>query len=167
MLEMLFHVTKFLITFCSCFSSWQRYPNSITLKRLMTKCIPEPRFSLGKIRNAICPLVDSPAPTGNAYCNTPGHAPAPAHKMSACVSARCSPLSALHRPPSGFHSRWTPGVFYTHFYNHARRLRLEKLLCAESFLEVPTDFLNHIWIQVAVSLLKPSHGGFRSETAAT
>jgi hypothetical protein len=24
-------------------------------------------------------------------------------------------------------SSWTPGVFYTYFYNHARRLRLEKL----------------------------------------
>jgi hypothetical protein len=25
-------------------------------------------------------------------------------------------------------SSWTPGVFYTYFYNHARRLRIEKLL---------------------------------------
>ena len=25
-------------------------------------------------------------------------------------------------------SSWTPGAFYTYFYNHARRLRLEKLL---------------------------------------
>ena len=25
-------------------------------------------------------------------------------------------------------SSWTPGVFYTYFYNHAHRLRLEKLL---------------------------------------
>ena len=29
---------------------------------------------------------------------------------------------------SNTHSSWTPGVFYTCFYNHARRLRLEKLL---------------------------------------
>ena len=29
---------------------------------------------------------------------------------------------------SGFNSSWTPGVFYTYFYNHAHRLRLEKLL---------------------------------------
>ena len=28
---------------------------------------------------------------------------------------------------------WTPGVFCTYFYNHARRLRLEKLL----YLELP------------------------------
>jgi hypothetical protein len=35
------------------------------------------------------------------------------------------------------------------------------------FLEGPTDFFNHFWIQVAVSLLKPPHGGFRSETAVT
>jgi hypothetical protein len=27
-----------------------------------------------------------------------------------------------------------------------------------SFVKVPTDFLNHFWIQVAVSLLKPPHG---------
>jgi hypothetical protein len=31
-----------------------------------------------------------------------------------------------------------------------------------SFLEFPTDFLNRFWIQVAVSLLKPPHGGFIS-----
>ena len=29
---------------------------------------------------------------------------------------------------SGLDSGWTPGVFYTYFYNHAHRLRLEKLL---------------------------------------
>jgi hypothetical protein len=29
---------------------------------------------------------------------------------------------------SGLYSSSTPGVFYTYFYNHARRLRLEKLL---------------------------------------
>ena len=32
---------------------------------------------------------------------------------------------------SPFHSRGTPGVFYTYFYNHARRFRLEKLLYLE------------------------------------
>jgi hypothetical protein len=37
----------------------------------------------------------------------------------------------------------------------------------ESFLEVPTDILNHFWIQVAVSIMKPPHGGFRSEKAGT
>ena len=51
------------------------------------------------------------------------------------------------------------GAFYTqpYNYNHAHRLRLE------------TDFLNHFWIQVAVSLLilKPPCDGFRSETAVT
>jgi hypothetical protein len=37
------------------------------------------------------------------------------------------------------------------------------------FLGVPTDILNHFWIQVAVSHLKvkPPHGSFRSETAVT
>jgi hypothetical protein len=32
---------------------------------------------------------------------------------------------------SHLHSSWTPGVFYTYFYNHAYRLRLEKLLYLE------------------------------------
>jgi hypothetical protein len=63
-------------------------------------------------------------------------------------------------------SSWTPGVFYTYFYNHAHRLRLEKLL----YLELPRSsngFFKYFWIQVAVLLLKPPHGGFRSETAVT
>jgi hypothetical protein len=37
----------------------------------------------------------------------------------------------------------------------------------ESFLEAPTDILNHFWIQAAVSSLKPPHGlcnRFGSET---
>jgi hypothetical protein len=58
-----------------------------------------------------------------------------------------------------------PPDIYTRFYNynHARRLRLEKLwYYAWGFLEVPTDILNHFWIQAAVSLLKPPHGGFRN-----
>jgi hypothetical protein len=36
-----------------------------------------------------------------------------------------------------------------------------------SFLDVSTDILNHFWIQVALSLLKQTHGGFRIETAVT
>jgi hypothetical protein len=40
-----------------------------------------------------------------------------------------------------------PGVFCTYFYNHAHRLRFEKILyCIWSFLGVPTDFFNHFWI---------------------
>ena len=35
-----------------------------------------------------------------------------------------SPLIHISPP----HSSWTPGVFYTYFYNYAHRLRLEKLL---------------------------------------
>jgi hypothetical protein len=48
-----------------------------------------------------------------------------------------------------------PRVFYTYFYNHAHRLRLEKLLYIKlsTFLEVSADILNHFWIQVAVSEL--------------
>jgi hypothetical protein len=37
----------------------------------------------------------------------------------------------------------------------------------QSFLEAPADILKHFWIQVAVSLLKPTYGSFRSETAVT
>ena len=45
---------------------------------------------------------------------------------------------------SGLDGVCTPLVFYTYFHNHAHRLRLE----------VPTDFLNHFRIQMAVSILK-------------
>ena len=41
--------------------------------------------------------------------------------------------------------RPTPGVFCTCSYNHARRLRLEKLS--------PNGFLNHFWIQVAATAM--------------
>jgi hypothetical protein len=39
----------------------------------------------------------------------------------------------------------------------------------QGFLEVPMDFLNHFWIQMAVSLLnlKPPCGGFRSKTGVS
>ena len=56
-------------------------------------------------------------------------------------------------------------AFYAYSYNHAHRLALEKLYMELS--RSPTDFFNHFWIQVAVSLLQPPHGGFRSETAVT
>jgi hypothetical protein len=36
-----------------------------------------------------------------------------------------------------------------------------------SFLEAPAGILKNFWIQVVVLLLKPPHGGFRSETAVT
>jgi hypothetical protein len=62
----------------------------------------------------------------------------------------------------------TPQLFYTYFYDHARRLRLKKLL----YIEIPRNpngFINHFWIQipVAVSILNPPQGGFRIETAVT
>jgi hypothetical protein len=60
----------------------------------------------------------------------------------------------------------TPGVFYTYFYNHAHRLRLEKLLHLELSIS-SNGFLKYFWIQVAVSLLKPPRSGFRSKTAVT
>jgi hypothetical protein len=57
---------------------------------------------------------------------------------------------------SPFDSSWTPGVFYTYFYNHARRTRLEKLLYLE-LSRSPNGFLK--------VLLDPG-GGLTSETAA-
>jgi hypothetical protein len=57
----------------------------------------------------------------------------------------------------------TPGVFYTYFYNYAHRLRLEKLLHLGVSRSPTVHFKKHFWIQeVAVSLLKPPQGGFRS-----
>jgi hypothetical protein len=45
---------------------------------------------------------------------------------------------------SPLNSSPTPGVFYTYFYNHAHRPRLEKLLYLQwSFLEAPTDFFKY------------------------
>jgi hypothetical protein len=47
------------------------------------------------------------------------------------ASSRFSTYLAFRVPVqylSGRHSSSTPGVFHTHFYNHAHRLRLEKLL---------------------------------------
>jgi hypothetical protein len=61
-----------------------------------------------------------------------------------------------------------PGVFHACFYNrnHARRFRLEKPLYVE-ISRTPNGYLNEFWIQAVVSLMKPPHGGFRSETAVT
>ena len=56
---------------------------------------------------------------------------------------------------SPFHSRGTPGVFYTYFYNHAYCLRLEKLL----YLELSRSSSGRF-----KPLLDPG-GGFTSETA--
>ena len=54
---------------------------------------------------------------------------------------------------------WTPQLFYTYFYNHAHRLRLEKLLLyIQSFLLSGSS--NGFFKQ----LLDPG-GGFASETA--
>jgi hypothetical protein len=54
-------------------------------------------------------------------------------------------------------SSWIPGVFYTYFYNHVHRLRLEKLLYLE-LSRSPNGFFK--------VLLDPG-GGFRIETAVT
>jgi hypothetical protein len=48
------------------------------------------------------------------------------------------------------YSSWALRAFHTYFYNHAHRLRLENHYI-KSFLEAPTDIVNHFWIQVAVT----------------
>jgi hypothetical protein len=68
---------------------------------------------------------------------------------------------ALSVPRAGMYvsppiSTWTPEVFYTLFFNHAHRLRLEKLL----YLELSRS--SNGFFQV---LLDPG-GGFTSETTA-
>jgi hypothetical protein len=74
---------------------------------------------------------------------------------------------------SGFNSSSTPGVFYINFYNHARRLRLEKLLYMYIYIYTysielsrsSNGYLNHFWIQVVVSEVKrPLRNRFRIET---
>ena len=67
---------------------------------------------------------------------------------------------------SGLDPLRTPGVFYTYFYNHAHRLRLEKLLHLEPSRSSNGRF-KPLWIQMTVSLLKLPNSGFRSETAVT
>jgi hypothetical protein len=60
---------------------------------------------------------------------------------------------------------WTPGVFYTYFYDHAHRLRLEKLLCLELPRSPNGFFFKYFWIQVAVLEVKrPLRNRFGSET---
>jgi hypothetical protein len=56
-------------------------------------------------------------------------------------------------------SKAAPQVFQKWAYDHARRLRLEKTI-----INTPT-FFSRSWIQVAVLLLKPPRGGFRSKAA--
>jgi hypothetical protein len=64
---------------------------------------------------------------------------------------------------SEHNSSWAPGVFYTYFYNRAHHLFLENYHIW-GFLEVPAGILNHFWIQVPVSLLKPPRNGYKFMT---
>jgi hypothetical protein len=114
-------------------------------------------------------------PVGGGRADTPadgrraagGRTPPPAGggQADAPVGAMLQGGTVYHI--SHRHSRSTPGVFYTCFYNHAHRIRLEKLLYLELSRSPSGFFKALLWIQVAVSLLKPPHGGFRRETAVT
>jgi hypothetical protein len=66
-------------------------------------------------------------------------------------------LAACACQISGLDQASTPQLFYTYSYNHARRLRLEKLLYLE---------LSRSSNGFKKPLLDPD-GGFRSETAVT
>jgi hypothetical protein len=71
---------------------------------------------------------------------------------------------------SGVDPFWAPLVFYTYFYNHARRLSRSpngffKRLWIKLFRS-SNVFFKPLWVQVAVSEVKrPLHGRFGSETA--
>jgi hypothetical protein len=77
---------------------------------------------------------------------------------------QCKVPTLTSNDVSHLHSSSTPGVFYTYFYNHAHRLRLEKLLYLE-LSRSPNGFFKYFWIQVAVSEVKrPLRNRFGSET---
>jgi hypothetical protein len=59
-----------------------------------------------------------------------------------------------------------PQGHFTYIYITTPVVSALKNYHAWGFLEAPTDFFKCFWIQKAVSLLKPPHGGFRIETAA-
>jgi hypothetical protein len=58
----------------------------------------------------------------------------------------------------------TPQLFYTYFYNHAHRLRLEKLLYLEPSGS-SNGFLKLLLDPDGGFTSEPPNGGFRSETA--
>jgi len=87
-------------------------------------------------------------------------------------------MTALVRPPCT--TSVTDGLcVFPYFAAPHSIIRYQRVKCSSTvpraratctahiYSTVPTDILNHFWIQVAVSLLKPPHGGFRSETAVT
>ena len=104
------------------------------------------------------PAGRTPKPAGAVEVNairSGGRTPPQADRRTAMAGATADLRGALHdrnRSPrhctSDSDRRSTPGLFFTCSYNHARRLRLEKL--------------SHIEI-----LRRPSGGVFRSETAVT
>ena len=86
-----------------------------------------------------------------------------AHLASLALTAHIPP-HITHKPVALIQVR-LPGAFNTCFYNHARRLRLEK----RSHLGLSRSlsrFLNHFWIQVTASVPEvkwPSRSRFRSK----
>ena len=78
--------------------------------------------------------------------------------LCSCSAGTCILIQDERAPVLYFSHRDsspTPGAFYTYFYNHACRLRLEKLL----YLELSRSYSGYFKV-----LLGPG-GGFRSETA--
>jgi hypothetical protein len=79
----------------------------------------------------------------------------------ACISY--SSITMCMSDVSGVLSSYARGVFHAFFYNHVRRLRIEKILYLEPSRS-SSGYLNHFWIQVAVSEVKrPLGNRSRSE----
>jgi hypothetical protein len=69
----------------------------------------------------------------------------------------------LYQPPS---LSGPPGAFYTCFYDHTHRLRLKKLWYLE-LSRSSNGYFKPLLDPGGVLLLKPPHGGLRSETSVT
>ena len=113
-------------------------------------------WNLGR-RTEIIPVKDSHHPPEQNRWLWPA---ASGHGRYITVTPEQTPVSVGEWPLqiSDLDSFRTPGVFYTHFYNHAHRLRLEKLL----YVELSRSSSGHFKFKL---LLDPG-GSFTSEAAA-
>ena len=102
------------------------------------------------VKNNLAPMSQIATGLGLSPYRRPG-------SLSSCFVVSCRTVLVLIvcscQSPS---FKWAPGVFYTCFYNHAHRLRLEKLLCVE-LSRSPSGYFK--------PLLDPGDR-FASETAA-
>ena len=132
--------------------------NPMSVRGLLLACFPL------KPTRTLYPKIESKRPTSAASCS---QSEAASVKRGALTQSR----THAHVPCQFPCFKWAPWVFYAYSYNHAHRIRLEKLLYLEIYRS-PNGLFKHCRIQVAVSLLKPPkevkrplHGGCGSETA--